>query len=159
LRTLDTVPKDIIKAYPKDARVHGLLAAELALDASAKFAKWNAVVPTRDDIWAALPMTWDARLHLFLPKPARDLLRKQITKFARDWALFQQLQQQDPEEKKEKQHSQVDGAAAADAPPPTSSALSRDTYLYHWLLVNTRTFYHESPRHKRLPREDRMVLQ
>ena len=53
LRTKDTVPTSIISRLPKDATVHGLLAADLALNKAAnetKYSKWQAVVPTVEDI-------------------------------------------------------------------------------------------------------------
>ncbi|KAK3366974.1 hypothetical protein B0T24DRAFT_374616 [Lasiosphaeria ovina] len=136
LRTMDTVPKRISRKLPKKMKIHGLLAADLALNPHpGKYGKWNAVVPSRADIWDSLPLTWDPRLsHEFLPRAARDLLRKQEAKFAVDWA-------------------------AAEEAFPETPALSRDDYLYAWLLVNSRTFYHETARSLKLPPDDRMVLQ
>ncbi|KAK6820692.1 hypothetical protein PG987_015092 [Apiospora arundinis] len=36
---------------------------------------------------------------------------------------------------------------------------AKQKFVHAWLLVNTRTFYHESPRLRRRAKEDRMVLQ
>jgi hypothetical protein len=83
-----------------------------------------------------MPLAWDTALHPYLPKAALALLRKQQSKFARDWAAVQH-------------------AAALDA----SLVIARPDYLYAWLLVNTRTFYHETPRTAKLPRDDRMIMQ
>ncbi|KAK0729726.1 hypothetical protein B0H67DRAFT_477610 [Lasiosphaeris hirsuta] len=142
LRTIETVPKHITKNFPKDARVHGLLAADLALEtlsSGSKYAAWNAVVPSQSDIFATLPLTWDPALHPFLPPPALALVQKQLSKFALDHASFQAALQ------------------SLHSPSP----VARDTYLYTWLLTNTRTFYFETPRtlRLRLPCEDRMVFQ
>ena len=147
-RTAETVPKEISSKLPKDMRVHGLLAADLALDRhdasrAQKYAKWNAVVPTREDVWQSLPLTWDPRLRKYLPKTAADLLRKQEAKFNRDWELVQQANL-----------GGGDGDGGVEG-----KIISREDYLYAWLLVNTRSFYHETARSKKLPREDRMVLQ
>ncbi|KAK3363597.1 hypothetical protein B0T25DRAFT_587507 [Lasiosphaeria hispida] len=142
LRAIETVPKHITKNFPKDARVHGLLAADLALETlspTSKYAAWNAVVPSQSDIFATLPLAWDPALHPFLPPPALSLVQKQLAKFALDHASFQ-----------------------TSLPSlPSSPTVPRDTYLYTWLLTNTRTFYFETPRtlRLRLPRDDRMVLQ
>lgn len=62
----------------------------------------------------------------------RGLLDKQKTRFEKDWAKV-------------------------------SSAIpraNREQYLYYWLLVNTRTFYHERPgkNKKTTLRDDRMAL-
>lgn len=79
-----------------------------------------------------MPLCWPLSLQDLLPDAARTLLSKQRAKFDRDWSLV--------------------AAAYPD--------LDRDTYLHAWLLVNTRTFYHTTPRTKKdLPREDHMVLQ
>ena len=134
LRTLETVRPKIKKALPEGTKVHAILAAELALDKpSSKYKLWNAVLPSRDSVSSSLPLAWDPALHAFLPKPALTLLRKQQSKFARDWAALQQ--------------------ASLDA------SLARTDYLYAWLLVNTRTFYHETARTAKLPTDDRMVMQ
>lgn len=144
LRTLDTVPPSLRQPFPPDAPVHGILAAHLALDAltpTPPFPAWNAVVPSRTSLLSSLPIAWPPALHAFLPKPALDLVAKQSVKFERDWALFQ-------------------------AHPlfPPAGEITRTNYLYHWLLVNTRTFYHESSARgaaaaRLLPAGDRMALQ
>ncbi|KAK3693789.1 hypothetical protein B0T22DRAFT_496444 [Podospora appendiculata] len=140
LRTPETVPKRIAKKLPHDMRIHGLLAADLALDTAtpSPHAAWNAVLPTREDVRATMPLTWDARLTVHFPPTARALLAKQAAKFARDWALAQ---------------TAFPSAAAAQ---PT-----HDEYMYAWVLVNTRTFYYESARSKAMlrSRDDRMVMQ
>jgi hypothetical protein len=37
--------------------------------------------------------------------------------------------------------------------------VSREDYMYAWILVNTRTFYYTTPKTEKLPRDDRMALQ
>ncbi|MDA4133584.1 MAG: SET domain-containing protein-lysine N-methyltransferase, partial [Thaumarchaeota archaeon] len=133
LRTLQTVPKTISRTLPKGMTVHGLLAADLALDKSSKYAEWDAVVPTMED-FETMPILWDARLQELLPSRSRDLLRTQKAKLERDWAIVS-------------------------AAFPSAPALALETYTYAWLLVNTRTFYHVTPRTEKLPRDDHMVLQ
>jgi hypothetical protein len=98
------------------------------------------VVPSRESVSESLPLAWDARLHPYLPKPALALLRKQQSKFNRDWTAIQQT-------------------PLAEATETTPPAITRQAYLHFWLLVNTRTFYHETPHTATLPRDDRMVLQ
>lgn len=111
--------------------VHGLLAADLALDESVTHSKWNAVMPTKEEVMASLPLAWDPDLQEYFPKPARDSIRKQQTRFKRDWDIV---------------HA-------------TFPSLLEDDYLYAWLLVNTRTFYYTTPKTEKLPRHDRMILQ
>ncbi|KAK4192596.1 ribosomal lysine N-methyltransferase set11 [Podospora australis] len=152
LRGIENVPPEIKNAFPKDAKVHGILAAELALEEKAtssssessyaasvaskkKYAAWNAVVPASEDISDSLPLTWDPQLHDYLPGAALSLLRGQEIKFTRDWELFQKC-----------------------IPATKWRFITKDDYKYHWLLVNTRTFYHVNPRTAKRPDEDHMVL-
>ena len=131
LRTLDTVARSVSGKLPKDMSVHGLLAADLALDKSIKYSKWNAVVPTKESVMTSLPLAWDSELQESLPKSAKDLLRKQQTKLKRDWTVVH--------------------AAFPSVP--------EDDYMYAWLLVGTRSFYYTTPQTAKLSRHDRMVLQ
>lgn len=146
LRTRDTVPRHLAQALPPDLSVHGLLAADLALNQPAKvreYAAWNAVVPTWDDIQLSMPLTWPASLTARLPPAAKRLLDKQRTKFERDWSLV----------------AAIFPLKQDTTPHPVDTTCSRETYLYAWLLVNTRTFYFVTPKTEKLPKEDHMVLQ
>ncbi|KAI1380020.1 SET domain-containing protein [Hypoxylon crocopeplum] len=130
IRSIDTVRKSIIRHLPKTISVHGLLAADLALDTSSKYAAWNAVCPTLEDL-TSMPLVWPAGLRVHLPKASRDLLAKQDAKLRRDWA-----------------------AVSAAFPH-----LSEQRYAYAWMLVNTRTFYYVNAKLKRRGRDDHMCLQ
>lgn len=132
IKTLDTIPESVTRKLPSppDMTVHGLLALDLAKDASGFAKEWRDVLPSREDI-ATLPLTWDARLHQYLPSTAKDLLKKQQQKFARDYAACQ--------------------ASFPD--------LDEDTYKHAWLLVNSRTFYHTTLKTSKLPKEDHLSLQ
>ncbi|KAK1783818.1 hypothetical protein QBC45DRAFT_398971 [Copromyces sp. CBS 386.78] len=165
-QTILTVPSNTLRTYetvnPSIARgllgisIHGLLAADLALDPSpsAKYRQWNAVCPTREDVWDSLPLTWDHRLRDFLPKKALELLLKQEAKFEKDWSMVQQSKLLSPRsgEKEHERSEEEEGEKL-------NKSITRDDYLYAWLLVNTRTFYHETPKTKKFNKEDRMVLQ
>lgn len=133
LRTAKTVSKKVASKLPTGSRVHGLLAADFLLNKLPKYEPWNAVLPSRDEVWASMPLTWDRRLHDFLPRAARQLLQKQEAKFERDWAAVRQ--------------------AFPD------SSISRADYMYAWALVNTRTFYYETSENRKLHKDDRMALQ
>ncbi|KAI1748833.1 SET domain-containing protein [Xylaria castorea] len=145
LRTLSTVPKARLRRLgDKSISVHGILAADLALDVSSKFAPWDAVVPRPDDL-AGMPLTWHADLQALLPRRAAELLAAQKTKFARDWdvvgAAFPELKG------KGKKNGEKEGM---------------DRYRHAWLLVNSRTFYYLDAALKRrrgTSRDDHMALQ
>ncbi|KAI0384344.1 SET domain-containing protein [Hypomontagnella monticulosa] len=135
LRSIDTVRKPIIRHLPKSISIHGLLAADLALDASSKYSAWNAVYPTPED-FLSIPLLWPSELCALLPLEARDLLSKQEAKLKRDWA-----------------------AVSSAFPEHQKRNLDEARYRYAWLLVNTRTFYYVNTKLKRRPEEDRMCLQ
>lgn len=123
--------------------VHGLLATDLALNVPAntkKYAQWDAVVPSWDDIQQSMPLTWPMTLQDLLPTAAKSILNKQRKNFEKDWA-----------------------AVSAKFPFVEKGGIkpscTRDEYLYAWMLVNTRTFYFVTPQTEKLPTADHMALQ
>lgn len=148
LRTKDTVPTSIVASLPNDVTIHGLLAADLALNKAAndtKYSKWQAVVPTVEDIQQSMPLTWPASLQSLLPAGASHLLDKQRTKFDKDWSTVSAA-------------FPIEGKAKAKG-GAVRKECTRDEYLHAWLLVNTRTFYFVTPKTEKLPKEDHMALQ
>lgn len=132
LRSLANTPKDIVARLP-GASVHAILSASLCLDAAADLAAWRAVFPSKADIHAVLPLCWPSELRALLPPTATTLLAKQSAKFNKDWAAVE--------------------AAYGE------TTLTKEDFLYAWLLVNTRSFYHTTRKTAKLPKEDHMVLQ
>lgn len=120
LRTTLTVPKATSKPLGK-ITAHGLLAADLSLDTSEARSHWRDVLPSEEDFQESMPILWHPALQSFLPEAASALLSNQIKKFELDWATV-----------------------SGEFPD-----LSRDHYLYNWLIVNTRTFYYVPPGTKR----------
>ncbi|OAQ94281.1 SET domain-containing protein [Purpureocillium lilacinum] len=140
LRSLDSTPKPIVRAL-KGATVHAILAAALCLESDPDFDVWRAVLPSPDDVEASMPICWPADLQALLPPAATSMLDKQQAKFDKDWTLVSA--------------AFPDAASIAGA-----DRLTRDSFLYAWNLVNSRTFYHTTPRTEtRLPKDDHMVLQ
>ena len=86
------------------------------MDKSANFNPWQAVLPTKEAIEESIPLMWHSGLQALLPSKSLSLLEKQKKKLSFDWA----------------------------AVSATFPSLSYDLYAYHWLIVNTRTFYYVS---------------
>ncbi|CAM1501621.1 Fc.00g036050.m01.CDS01 [Cosmosporella sp. VM-42] len=128
LRTIDTVPKRITDAL-SGVTVHGILAAEIALDETSDFAVWRTVLPTKEDFEASMPLMWPKELQSLLPKRAKDLLDNQLAGLRK----------------------QCDTVLKA------FPNISRDEYQYSWLLVNTRTFYNKMQKMQIYPPEERLV--
>lgn len=143
LRTSATVPSAITNHLPKDMSVHGLLAADVALNLAAnstKYAQWDAVVPSWYDIQQSMPLTWGSPLQQCLPPAALHVFAKQRANLDRDWIA-------------------VSEAFPFPDKDGIKSSCTRNEYLYAWMLVNTRTFYYVTPQTKKLPKEDHMALQ
>ena len=129
VRSLHTVPKEISSKLPRTMSIQGLLAAELLLCPEG-LADWRSVVPKTGQFVESMPFMWQVILQELLPPQAKALLKKQKAMFATDWAMFQ------------------DGFG---------SKQERE-YLYCWLLVNSRTFYFETPAMLEYPKQDRVAL-
>jgi hypothetical protein len=110
--------------------IHGLLAAELAIDKMRDSSAWRDVLPTQAHFEASLPFMWHEDLQNLLPSPARDILRKQQHDFHRDWSLFTRA----------------------------FPGVPRDEYLLSWFTISTRTFSFETPQMETYPWHDRLAL-
>ena len=130
LRTARTVPKSIARSL-SGITVHGLLAADLAMDDSSTRAPWRAVLPSREEFGESMPLMWHLDLQACLPAASKKLLENQRTKLQSDW----------------------------DAVSRAFPSLLKDDYIYSWLVVNTRTFYYVAPGTKtKLKPDDCMAL-
>jgi hypothetical protein len=118
---------------PENIPVHGRLAATLAIWCSdpkhEKYKAWQNVWPTQSDFQSTMPLYYSKELQDLLPHAATTLVTNQRTKLEKDW---NNLQQHVP-------------------------FVSKDLFMYTWLIVNTRTFYWEYPdlpnSHPRLPKK------
>lgn len=129
IHSLHTVPKSIARKLPRSMSIHGLLAAELTLRQTISI-NWAELVPKWSDFEATIPFLWVTNLQRLLPGEAKAILTKQHTMFERDWGMF-----------RNGFHNK-----------------SRQDYLYAWLFVNTRSFYHETATTLRYPWHDRLAL-
>ncbi|KZF20512.1 SET domain-containing protein [Xylona heveae TC161] len=106
--------------------VHGILAASLALEAGLKtvpYGPWRAVWPSKRDFEESMPIMWSSDAQNLLPPFAKELLQAQ------------------------KQKLETDTAEALHKFPK----ITGDDYTFHWLIVNTRTFYYVPPGAKKKP--------
>ncbi|CAK7563313.1 MAG: hypothetical protein SEPTF4163_001179 [Sporothrix epigloea] len=170
LRTLTTVPKAISRKLDHDVSVHGILAAHLVLENAEDDAAWDAVLPTRDDLEAGMPLLWPPKLRELLPTPARTALQRQQTKLNADWERVKAAFA-DKFESKDARHQEdesikgaTDAKDAKDAKERNTQkacGLTKSNYVRAWLLVNSRTFYYTTPRSEAalLSHEDRIAMQ
>ncbi|OHE95846.1 SET domain-containing protein [Colletotrichum orchidophilum] len=132
LKTISTIPKHLTRPFPKETHVHALLALDIALDNSPAFKTWSAVFPSPQDL-SSCPLTWSPSLSALLPAQAISLLKAQREKFESHWSLVSSTL-------------------------PDLDLTYKD-YRHAWLLVNSRTFYHVTPKTAKRHRDDHMVLQ
>ncbi|KAH8171621.1 SET domain-containing protein [Sarocladium implicatum] len=130
LRTISNTPKPMLRKL-KGTSVHSILAASLCLEKDPVFELWRAVFPTKEDITQCMPFFWPQELQDLLPDAAMAVLKKQQIKVAKDWKRV--------------------SAAYSD--------IDELDFQYNWHLVNSRTFYHVTPRTEKLHKDDHMVLQ
>lgn len=128
-RTRQTAPKDLARRA-QGASVHGLLALALALEAANDE---PSTAPWRAVLpspqdLSSMPIHWDPALQSRLPRPARDLLARQQKKLSSDWDAVSSL------------------------------GVGREEYTHHWLLVNTRSFYHSPSAHRAQNPQDKLAL-
>ncbi|KAJ8122624.1 hypothetical protein ONZ43_g1224 [Nemania bipapillata] len=130
IHSLHSIPPNISAQLPPDIPLHGLLAAELALKTPSTDAPWIRVLPTHADFATSVPFMWPEELHKHLPIVAYRILERQQDKFQREW------------------HS------VSRAFPH----LDRSEYMYYWFIINTRTFFYESPEMEQYNWEDKLCL-
>jgi hypothetical protein len=130
LRTLDTVPANIRQKLPATTSLHGLLAAQLALNGTPECAAWGACLPPLESFQSSLPLLWPAEIQALLPSRITEIVAKQQNSFKRDWDIFR----------------------------PAFHEVDRDQYLHAWLLINSRTFYNLTSSTEKLPHDDRLTL-
>jgi hypothetical protein len=117
---------------PENITIHGKLAASLALwytnQTPHAYHLWQAVWPTQSDFAVTMPYFYPPALSALLPPAATTLLTAQRRNLEKDWSAL---------------HTHM----------PT---ITKETYTYTWLIVNTRTFYWDYPdlpnSHPRLPK-------
>ncbi|KAF2820058.1 SET domain-containing protein [Ophiobolus disseminans] len=122
---------------PENVPVHGRLAAALALwysDAEHQEYKiWQDVWPTQSDFQSTMPLYYAQELQNLLPHAATTLLNNQSAKLEKDW---EDLRRHIP-------------------------SISKELFMYTWLIVNTRTFYWTYPdlpnSHPRLPKKRKQL--
>ena len=131
--TLDTVPGWIrhkLRRPGVSVSVHGVLAAQVLLDATGWLGAWKAVAPRREDMWLRMPAAWGAGMAAHMPARARALAMAQRVRRERDW----------------------------DAVSAAFPRVQADEYAYCWLLVATRAVYHASAATRVLAAPERVAL-
>ncbi|KAL7954773.1 hypothetical protein V8C34DRAFT_293412 [Trichoderma compactum] len=130
IRSLHTVPQQIVQSLPDDISLHGLLAADLALERPEVPTMWRSALPALQDFELTTPFMWHENLQALLPQASKDLLRKQQSRFFREWDLVSKA----------------------------FPSIQQEEYLCAWFIINTRTFYYETPEMKKYLPDDRMAL-
>ncbi|OAA49983.1 SET domain protein [Beauveria brongniartii RCEF 3172] len=129
IRSRHTLPKALMAKAATNMTLHGLLAADLLLHPQSS-GVWGKLVPSLADFESSTPFFWPKMLQELLPREAKNLLRKQQTKFQQDWHHAKKV----------------------------LPDLAEQEYLYSWFLVGTRSFYYEIEETLSYPSHDRLAL-
>lgn len=150
--TIDSIPPSFVNKFLDGISVHGLLAAFLTHGDSnllEKYTLWQAVWPTRQDFANSMPLLWPEHLRspsvntlsptpeVLLP-PSISGQWNTIRKKTLDEPYKTSHQNLLPEMEKRFQD-------AWDSVRAVFPDTDRETYLYFWLIVNTRSFYYLMP--------------
>ncbi|KAJ9352244.1 hypothetical protein DTO027B9_5945 [Paecilomyces variotii] len=150
--TIDSIPPSFVNKFLDGISVHGLLAAFLAHgdpNLLEKYTLWQAVWPTRQDFADSMPLLWPEHLRspssstlsptpeVLLP-PSISGQWNTIRKKTLDEPYKTSHQNLLPEMEKRFQD-------AWDSVRAVFPDTDRETYLYFWLIVNTRSFYYLMP--------------
>ncbi|KAJ6051501.1 uncharacterized protein N7446_006133 [Penicillium canescens] len=144
--TIDCVPREFVDRFPHEASIHGILAAFLTHgDAGLLdyWAAWRKIWPSRQHFQESLPVLWSEspggydKRHITLPPSASG----QWNKFPNlPCNLTNQDTYQNVLGKQQKRlHDAWEHVLSVF--PTTDWSL----FSYHWLILNTRSFYYVSP--------------
>lgn len=150
--TIDCVPPSFVNKFLDGISIHGLLAAFLTHGDPKlleKYALWKAVWPSRQDFADSMPLLWPEHLRCPSSSPLSQtpevLLPPSISgqwNTVRKKTLDQpyETSHQDLLPQMEKRLQDAWNSVRAVFPDT-----DWDTYSYHWLIVNTRSFYYLMP--------------
>jgi len=109
---------------------HASPQAQLALSSMLAFKQsegnilptWSQTWPTQADFEQSLPMCWPQEMQKQLPPSVQQPLDRQLADYSKDWVTSQ---------------------AICD-----KYGFSENEFLYHWMIVNSRSFHWKPPRGK-----------
>jgi hypothetical protein len=130
IRSLHSVPEEISFKLDPNMSIHGLLAAELAVRDLPQKTPWVQAVPTQSEVEECMPLMWPEELQALLPPEAAAVLAKHQSRFQEAWDMFS----------------------------VSFPDVELRDYRYAWFLVNSRTFYYETPETLLYPWHDRLAL-
>ena len=160
--TVNSIPPSFISKFPSGISVHGILAAFFTHgdpEDLEKYKLWKKVWPSRRDFEDSMPILWPERLRARdLDSNAKESTQQSFlppsisgnwNSFCKQGSRFQyESSHQNLLEEQEKRLRIAWNTVVA-AFPDTNW----ETFSYHWLIVNTRSFYFLMPDQE--PPEDR----
>lgn len=128
IHNLQNISPDASQSFSADMSIHALLAADIALGTLSQ--PWRAILPSLADLETSFPLMWSSQLQDLLPSIAAAMLPKKHQLFSQHFQSFSK----------------------------SFPAISRQDFTHAWLLINSRTFYDETPKTMLRPWEDRLAL-
>lgn len=142
--TIDSIPSSFIRMYPKGTSIHAILAAYLTQGDSESLKKWDAwrqVWPHRRDFEESMPLLWPkSTSHEALSRfpPSASGSWSSIKKSPASIKYYTRYTSLLPQQEKRLQDAWKDVVKV-------SPNMDWDMFSYHWLILNTRSFYYVTP--------------
>jgi hypothetical protein len=149
---IDTIPESFVRRLPAGASKHAIIAAYLTLEAPKDLDAWRNVWPQWADFEESMPILWPAHLRRSDSKyqeehisPGPKILPPAASGL---WNTFSNDPLEDDPVKEyqdllEQQEERL--TCAWDNVVAAFPNTDRETFVYHWLIVNSRSFYYVSP--------------
>lgn len=155
--SIDSIPSDFINMF-NGISTHGLLAAFLThADPGTleKYDLWKATWPTLPDFEEGMPILWPKNLGgLELKTPVPTAATTDLSSISLPpsisglWNTFRKIQLTEEYETKHQNLLSQQEARLRDAWRDVVAVFPNtdwETFLYHWLIINTRSFYYLMP--------------
>ncbi|KAG2416683.1 hypothetical protein HFD88_007899 [Aspergillus terreus] len=149
---IDTIPESFVRRLPAGASKHAIIAAYLTLEAPKDLDAWRNVWPQWADFEESMPILWPAHLRRSASKYQEEHVSRgpKILPPAASglWNTFSNdpLEDDPVKEYQDLLAQQEERLTCAwDNVVAAFPDTDWETFVYHWLIVNSRSFYYVSP--------------
>ncbi|KAL5355822.1 hypothetical protein BJX96DRAFT_161998 [Aspergillus floccosus] len=149
---IDTIPESLVRRFPGGTSKHAIIAGYLTLAAPKDLDAWRNVWPQWADFEESMPILWPAHLRRSGSKCQEEpiscgpkILPPAVSGL---WNTFSKdpLEDNSVKEYQDLLVQQEDRLMCAwDNVVAAFPDTDRETFVYHWLIVNSRSFYYVSP--------------
>lgn len=156
--TIDCVPASFVDLFPDGISIHGILAAFLThgdTDSLKQWDAWRKVWPSRQDFEDSMPILWPEHLRVSNSTFRSSPPASHITLPPSASGLWNSIRKEPVDVDYESRHQNVLAQQEKRLQDAWRNIVSVfpgtdwDTFSYHWLILNTRSFFYVTPGEKR----------